>query len=71
MTIAELDDVASRLREILEPFVDRIAKRNTVPADARIIRLVFGATPLDVPDPQPREELSTTRSSARQRNERS
>ena len=61
MTIAELDGVALRLREILEPFVDRIAKQETMPEDARIIRLVFGATPLEVPDPHAREETSTTR----------
>jgi len=71
MTIAELDDVASRLREILEPFVDRIAKQDSVPADARIIRMVFGATPLDVPDPHAQEDTSTTRHRPDNESERS
>jgi DNA-binding transcriptional ArsR family regulator len=51
MTADELDDVSAQFRSVLEPYIERLSRRDRWPDGVRIVRFVLGATPTDVLDP--------------------
>jgi predicted ArsR family transcriptional regulator len=48
LTAAELSAVGARLREALEPYIERMADRSNVPDDARSVRITLAGTPLPI-----------------------
>lgn len=49
MTIEELDSVRERLREVLEPFVDRLGNPDSWPERHRLVRILLAGTPAGRP----------------------
>ncbi|GAA4904201.1 helix-turn-helix protein [Stackebrandtia albiflava] len=48
LTAAELADVNRRLREVLEPYVERLTDPATRPPGSRLVRMLLAATPLSI-----------------------
>jgi hypothetical protein len=46
LTAAELTDVATGLRAVLAPYIDRMARQSDVPEGSRPVRIALSATPL-------------------------
>ncbi len=59
MTAAELDELGAQLRNVIAPYVERLSDRRTVPVDARIVRVVLGATPIDLDEQSKADESET------------
>ena len=47
LTAAELGSVRDRLRAVLEPYAERLADPSGRPSDARFVRVLLSAVPLD------------------------
>jgi predicted ArsR family transcriptional regulator len=43
----ELEQVRDQLRVVLQPYLDRLSDRDTWPTDARFVRILLSAVPLD------------------------
>lgn len=64
VSAGELDEIGSRLREVLEPYVDRVADPSLAPDDARFVRVLLSAVPFDEP-PEPDDAITTTQPESR------
>jgi DNA-binding MarR family transcriptional regulator len=54
VTSDELCSIRAQLRAVLEPYADRLAERSDWPADARFVRVLLSAVPLDEVDKEHR-----------------
>lgn len=60
LTIAELTRVRNAIAAVIAPYVDRLGKPSSWPADARLVRILTAATPLPRNDTDPNREASSS-----------